>query len=338
VTEEIATMCLVRAVLLLGLTLVLAAGCGGSTSRSPGERLLVFVRGASRAEASVWIARVDGSHARRLARGASAVVSPDGDTVAVGRPGGIFLVPSAGGRERRLIAKRLRPQAWSADSKWLVAASPMTVAVVERSSGRLRVVARGPIYGVDVSPDGDELVYSRAPRTSYRGLCGDQFDLYITQFEGGPPSRLTHDGLSAFPVWGASRIAFAHFPGPSMEDCRAPGIWTIDEDGSDPEPILKRAPPEISIPGSGHYGLEPVGWQDDERVLVGIRGDYGSEGGVLDTKTHRLRRLGGFADEASFDGRFLVGADEAQGTVTITRVADARHTVVEDACCADWNR
>src|SRR5439155_20334534 len=109
------------------------------------------------------------------------------------------------------------PQAWSPDGKTLIATRPKLLAVLEldaidRSSGRVRVIASGSLYGFDFSPSGDELVYSRAPVATGQGPCGDQFDLYTVTLTGGKLGQLTHDGLSAFPRWGQSGIAFSRFP------------------------------------------------------------------------------------------------------------------------------
>jgi dipeptidyl aminopeptidase/acylaminoacyl peptidase len=326
-----------------GLLLATAA-CGGGTA-TPVERHLVYVHASAPAAPSVWIGDVNGAHSRRLTSGSVGVLSPDGRTVAVARRGeGVYLVSSDGKRERRLSTRQLRPRAWSPDGETLVATAATSQAVVElvavdRRSGRLRPIARGSLYGFDFSPDGDELVYSRAPQATVAGICGDQFDLYVAKLDGGTPTRLTHDGLSAFPIWGSAGIALSHFPaGGSLADCSAPGIWTIKSDGSDLRPVIARAPDSITL--AGYYGYQPLAWLDDDRLLIGLRAESGTEGAVLDTQTHKLRALGDYADEASSDGRFAVGSGgEEEVNVSILRLRDG-HRVFrrKDSCCPDWNR
>ena len=334
----------IGAFLAAGLAITSGA-CGGSDTAAPAERHLVYVRGNGVNAATVWIAKVDGSRARRLGVGVAGVLSPDGRTVAIAhRSGGIFLVRSGGGRERMLTARELQPRAWSGDGETLLATRASGDAVVEldavdRRSGQVRAIAHGSLYGLDVSPAGDEVVYSRAPNATDAGICGDQFDLYVAKIDGGSPRRLTHDGLSAFPVWGHLRIAFSHFPsGLSIQDCASPGIWTVGDDGSQRRAVVARAPDSLVL--SGFYGLQPLAWLDDARVLVGLRSDAGTQGAVLDTRTRKLRQLNEYADEASSDGRFAVGSGGEQSlALSIVRVGDGRRVFHrESACCPDWNR
>jgi hypothetical protein len=332
-----------NAIYAAALVFVVAA-CGGGGTAAPAERHLVYVRGSGVSSASVWIADVSGARSRRLSNGFVGILTPDGRTVAVARRGrGIFLVSSDGKSERRLTTRQLRPQAWSPDGKTLVATVETEHAVAELvaidRSGSVRSIARGSIYGFDFSPSGDELVYSRAPESTFEGICGDQFDLYVVKLDGGAPTRLTRDGLSAFPVWGSAGIAFAHFPASSsIQDCSAPGIWTIGSDGSHRRPVIARAPDSITL--AGYYGFQPLAWLDDDHLLVGLRSESGTEGAVLDTRSRRLRRLNDYADEASGDGRFSVGSGgDQQLALSILRVSDGHRLFRRtDSCCPDWNR
>ena len=185
--------------------------------------------------------------------------------------------------------------AWSPDGKTVYAAASNGSAVTEllaldRDDGSSHSLAKGSFYGFDVSPDGSQLVYSRAPEVTPEGICGDQFDLYVTKLDGSSAERITNDGVSAFPVWGPAAIAFSHFPSTGDQfDCSAPGIRTIDPDGSNPKTVIDRSPDSINL--LGFYGLQPLGWADDSHLLIGLRGESGTEGAVLDIGSKKIRRL-----------------------------------------------
>jgi hypothetical protein len=338
-------------VLLLAAT-ACSGGGGGSKAAAPAERHLVYVAGppqaserATAAGASVWIADPSGAHPRKLAKGFVGVLSPDGRTVAVQRQGkGIFVVSSDGKQVKRLTASPgLRPQTWSGDGRTLYVTKATDQAVTElegidRDSGKSTTIARGSLYGVDTSPDGKQLVYSRAPVATDQGICGDQFDLYVSKLDGSDPKRITNDGVSAFPVWGAGGIAYTHFPIENgVPDCGAAGIAKIDPDGTRRKLVVDRAPDAITL--LGFYGFQPLGWLGTGKLLIGLRSDSGTEGAVLDVATGKLRRLHEFAAEASSDGRFSLGDSGDENSITIIRVADG-HQVFKrkDACCPDWNR
>ena len=335
-----------RLVIGASLAALVLAGCGGGThAAQPAERHLVYVAGDDPSTASVWVADTDGSHARRLGRGSAAVLSHDGRKVAVLRRGGIYVLALGHASARRLTSERLQPQAWSPDGTTLIAtrAGPLNVLeldAVDGETGKVRVIASGSMYGVSFSPDGSRIVYARAPTATGQGLCGDQFDLYEAKPDGSDVKRLTHDGLSAFPVWGRSGIAFSRFPdGTTLEDCSAPGIWTIGADGSDPHPVIERAP--IDFATDGLYGLQPIAWLDDQRILTGIRTNAGTLGAIVDTKSRKLRQLPDFVDASSSDGRYAVGSggDDQRVHLAIVRIADGRRVFRRlSACCPSWNR
>ncbi len=318
--------------------MVLAA-CGSSSS-PPAQvaHHLVYVRGTNNADARVWIASPAGKNPRNLAQGYLATLSPDGKTVAVARKDGIYLVPTNGGKERLLTSGPGQPLRWTPDGSSVVVGTATSLGLADRASGQMRMLAKGPIYGFDFSPDGDQIVYSRAPHTTDVGICGDQMDLYVADLDGGKPSQLTHEGLSAFPAWGPSRIAFARFPGGTIADCAAPGIWTIEPDGSDAKPIVEQAPPELTM--LGYYGLQPISWLGEDKLLVGARTEYGTEGGLMDVANGSLRRFKTYVVRPSSDGKLFVGGSGSEDQlVAITRVADGRRVaVVKGACCPDWNR
>jgi hypothetical protein len=97
--------------LLLGAIAALAlvlAGCG-SSKQPPALRAIAYTKFLRGDKQEVWIARPDGSHKRRLAAGRLPALSPDGRWVAFEGAcdptrgcGDLFVVPSSGGKPRRL--------------------------------------------------------------------------------------------------------------------------------------------------------------------------------------------------------------------------------------------
>jgi len=332
---------------LAGALLMIVAACGSSSTHRMGaaREHLVYLQGEGPSKTVARIADVSGGHSRSLGRASAAVLSPDGTTVALRRRDGIYLVSSSGRRLRRLTGRRLQPLAWSPDGTTIIATRPKLLAVLEleaidRHTGRIRVIASGSIYGFSFSPKGDELAYARAPTATGEGLCGDQFDIYTTKLSGGAAKRLTNDGTSGFPVWGQAGIAFSHFPaGTSEQDCSAPGIWTMNADGSHVRPVIERAPENLA--SNDLFGLQPLAWLDDHEVLTGIRTAAGTLGAVVDTKTRKLRELHDFADEPSSDGQYEVGggSNGDSSHLAIVRVSDGKRVFLrKNACCPDWNR
>ena len=132
--------------------------------------------------------------------------------------------------------------------------------------------------------------------------------------------------ISNAPGW-TSGIAFSRFPaGATIQDCSAPGIWTIDPDGSHVRPVISRAPEELA--SNDLFGLQPLAWLDDDHILTGIRTNAGMMGAVVDTRTHRLRKLDDFANDGQTDaGAFVVGGEaleHAEKTrLSLGRDADA---------------
>jgi WD40 repeat protein len=330
------------------LLLPALAACGGSGTHvvKPAEQHLVYIAGDDPEHATVWVANVDGSRARRLGRGRLAALSPDGRSVAALRRDGIYVLSVHGGHARRLTSERLHPQAWSPDGKTLIASRPATLSVLEldaidTTTGQVRVVARGSVYGFSFSPDGEKMVYSSAPVATGQGLCGDQFDLYVTKVSGGKSTRLTHDGVSAFPVWGPAGIAYTRIPDDidPQSACSAPGIWTMKDDGSDAQPVIARAP--LLLSQDGLFGLQPLGWVDDSHILAGIRTNAGTLGTVLNVRTRKLHAIRDFANTVSSDGRYSVGGggDGQLVHLSIVRLSDLHRIFRKvSACCPSWNR
>ena len=292
------------AVVLLALA---ATGCGGAHHAVKAIAYTKFLQGGGE---EVWIAAPDGSHKRRLARGGSPRVSPDGRWVAFqgscdrGYCEKLLVVRSAGG-DPRPLAENVLESTWSPDGRYLLAWAPINeqtgrLLVVDREGGREVEVARGNLVGWSFSPHGDEIAYGRQE--------GAHSDVFVVSATGGTARPLTHDGRSSSPVWTAKGILVSR----AISGRRIPHhgwganeLWLIDPDGGNPRSLSGPLPPRIL--GSGITGLTPVAWSDGA-LLAGLINEFGWPPYAVDPRTKTVHRIGSLdfgatADGLSRDGR-----------------------------------
>src|SRR6476659_4889240 len=243
---------------LVLITAALAAACGANSAEPTRRGFLVYTRDLNSSRQAVWIARVDGTHARLLVRqGLFGALSPDGRWVAYNRclasrtrcelgnaPFALFVIATSGGKPR-LLARSTSYPSWSPRSDRIVALRKSALVSLDLH-GNLRVLEKSPATaGWSFSPDGEWLVYARARQHT---RCAS--DLFIVR-PGGGHERLTH-GRDIFPVWGRPGIAFSRYP----KSCAyARRIWQIRPDGSGAQPVT--AAPPARFARNGYYGLDP---------------------------------------------------------------------------------
>jgi hypothetical protein len=306
-----------------------------------------FLRGNKQ---EVWIARPDGSHERRLAAGRLPELSPDGRWVAFEGAcnptrgcGDLFVVPSVGGKARRLEGDVAQIE-WSRDSRRMLAYHPVSenggrLLVLDRVNRRHILIARGGLNGWSFSPDGTHIAFSKERRAK----C----DVCVASAEGGQAHQITHDGSSAFPAWTRHGIVFSRLifgPGIPNRGWSAHELWRIDADGSGrslsgplPAPIL----------GQGISGLEPVAWSNGA-LLAGLINEFGSPPYAVDPQTKSVRKIGrfgfrGVADGLSRDGRQVlvetgnVELDRTQHVEVVPFAGGKGHTIARFAGEASWN-
>jgi Tol biopolymer transport system component len=323
------------AIAIVLVAAVIATSCGGRRATPPPGRYLVYTKHLARGTPSVWIANTDGTHARLLVRNAVfGALSPDGRWVVYGRipPSALYLVAASGGKAR-LLARSVSYPTWSPRSDRILALGGNTLLSVDLD-GHLRVVDQSPaVQGWSFSPDGRWIVYVKERKHTE---CGG--DLFIESANGGEERRLTH-GRDMFPVWGPHWIAFSRFP----KSCAyARRIWRIRPDGSGARPVT--APPPRRFASSGYYGLDPIDWAPDGRVLLaGIASEWGPVAIRVDVGTGAFRKLSGYALDLSQDGRLaLVDSGGAEGPQKLASVAIASgrtHTLAYgDVAYPSWNR
>ena len=261
---------LIRIVTVL-LVAAVATSCGTERVQPKGGRFLVYTRHLNTRTQAVWIARVDGTQRRLLVRqGIFGALSPDGRWVAYSRclasqarcqtgnaPFALFLIGTSGGKPQ-LLARSMSYPSWSPRSDRIVGLRKNALASVDLH-GNLRVLEKSPATaGWSFSPDGAWVVYAKARQHT---RCDS--DLFVVRATGGEERRLTR-GRDIFPVWGQGWIAFSRSP----KSCAyARRIWQIRSDGSGSQPVTAPFPGRLSR--NGYYGMDPIDWTPDGRVLLG---------------------------------------------------------------------
>jgi hypothetical protein len=330
----------------LAIAAVAATGCGSSHHRLTAIAYTKFLRGGGE---EVWIAAPDGSDKRRLARGGSPQLSPDGRWVAFRKPCGrygdcLFVVPSGGG-ERRLLARNAFPGPWAADGRSMLAYRAVTeengrLLVVGRHGGKTVAVAYGNLVGRSFSPGGKEVAYALQR--------GAHADVFVVPASGGTARRVTNDGRSSSPVWTGKGILVSqaivgrHIP---HHGWGASEIWLVDPRSGSLHSLSGPLPARIL--GSGITGLVPIAWSDGS-LLAGLINEFGSPPFAVEPRAKTVRRIGdfgfgGFADGLSHDGRqVLVDAanterDRNQRVIVMPFAGGSRRVIARFAGDPSWN-
>lgn len=329
---------------------LIAAGvvsaCGAHTAEPAAGRFLVYTKDPNSTRQAVWIARVDGTHARLLVRqGSFGALSPDGRWVAYNRclasrarcetgnaPFALFLIATSGGKPRLLAPSTSYPS-WSPRSDRIVALQRDALVSLDLA-GDVRVLERDPaLAGWSISPDGRWVVYAKARRHT---KCDS--DLFVVRTTGGDARRITR-GRDILPIWGPHSIAFSRYP----KTCAyARRIWRVRPDGSGTQEVTA-TPPKSSRLGM-YYGFDPLGWAPNERTLLaGLATEWGGEAIRVDAATGAYRRLSGYAVSLSRDGRTALvqsGGVEPPQTIAAVRIADGHRRVLAsgDVAFPSWNR
>jgi Tol biopolymer transport system component len=165
----------------------------------------------------VWVAEDNGTNAHEIGVGFAPHVSPDGESV-VYETQGKGHVPqmelySLATKKKTMLLDRWRETitfAWSPDSTMVAALAggelgKRTLYVVNVETSKLTRIATGYFAGVSFSPDSTELVFGLGAAQSYFPAKTDIVRAPVT---GGATSPLTHDHISAWPLWGPRRIVF----------------------------------------------------------------------------------------------------------------------------------
>jgi Tol biopolymer transport system component len=152
-------------------------------SWSPDDRRVSFVRNKNNSSSpSIWIVSADGSNAHRLARGGSAIWSPDGKRLAVGGFG-LRIISLNGKHRKTIVSGENEVAAWSRDGRRILFTSwrdgnPEVYVVRPDGKGLRRVTRKvDDDYAADFSPDGRKILFSS-------NRMGHYLQVYVMNLDG----------------------------------------------------------------------------------------------------------------------------------------------------------
>jgi Tol biopolymer transport system component len=320
------------------------------------QATLVFTRNPL--HTSVWVAKDDGSGARKLAAGREPHITPDGATVLYERgqkshgfrPELMAIDASGMGSPRVLLPNWAEPFvfAFSPDSTTAAALAvdgkQRRLVAIEISTGKAQTIAKGYFSGVSFSPNGEEVVYAKATSETYP----PRSDVFRTSLATGKTTRLTNDHNSLSPLWGPKgTIAFTKLLhakqrryGPESQ------LFLMNEKGGQVRRLTHaKVAPLLS-------GLTPTDWSEDgKHLLAEFTGQDTSYAVVVDPKTGKERTLTkereiGFVGAAlSADGKTVLGSvGEFEGNIpgrkvmTIPYGGGRPRVLAKNASEPDWSR
>ena len=342
----------------------LAAGPPGATAKlnRPEEpvRIAFVTSSAAKPESQVWTALIDGAERRPLGPGEQPVLAPDGLSVAAGLFGAglekgpsLAIYPTSAARPvtfGNLEKQNAVPLAWSPDSRYLAVMLVSTavkgfvkqsgLAILDTTTGSLRTIASGIVYGASFDPGGsDRVVFGLARGQSLSA----RVNLYIAQASGARLRRLTSDGRSLNPVWGPKFIVYDR-ERLRRNDAPVYQLWLRRSGGARPRRLTSiRVPSLVS-------GLTPLGFSADGlRLLAEFVGQDTSEAWTVRVPSGHARRVrvkgrpvvgGGISSDGSLllvaEGG-LEGPADGENVVTVPFAGGAPKPLIAHAAQPSWN-
>lgn len=288
---------------------------------APAHARIAFERGEH-----VYVARDDGTGVKRLARGSSPVISPDGRWVAYyrtsSRRGLEFRLMRARGGASKVVARTNEGGhlTFSPDSKRLAMMVRYEVRLIDvasrRSLARLPYSARG----LSFSPDSQALAFAGSDSLE----IDDPADLFVFRL-GEPPHRITSDGRARWPLWTVQGIVFV------QQTVRGEGkfplyeVFEVQPDGSALRALTNQTVP---IADDITYGPAPIARSaDGTRLLISLVGQSRDDAYALDLTTGVAR---------SFGADLVPLALRADGSSALLQTRGSDPTTRHDLVIADW--
>ena len=257
------------------------------------QATLTYTKGASKPK--VFIAENNGSGAKSIGAGRNSRISPNGETV-------VYERETKQGAEMRLYSvsakkgeRLLNPWtesfvfAWSPDSSLVAAVTgplngPQTLLVINVETMKRTKIATGFFNGVSFSPTSEEIVYGVSATFDYPLKS----TLYREGVDGSGKVALSHDNISAYPLWGPKgQIVFARQLGAkSRKYGPANQLFVMNEDGEQISRITHTKVNPLA------QGLTPIAFSaNGARLLAEFGGQDQSYGVAVSTVTGAEKKL-----------------------------------------------
>lgn len=327
------------------------------------QATLVFTRNPL--NPAVFVAKDDGSAARRVGSGSNPRVSPDGQTVVFyrsgkgNRPPALMVAAASGGAPKELATGWQEPFvfAWSSDSTAIaVQLGPeigkRRLTWIDIATGSQQTIARGYFGGVSFAPGGNlQLVYSMSASESFP----PRSDVYridllppgATSVAAVEPQRLTSDHRSLVPLWGPNnQIVFVkHLGEKSRQYGPKNDLFLMDPSGAKVKRLTHtKVAPLLS-------GLSPTDWSASGKQLLAEFGGQDTTYAVaVNPKTGAERALTkerevGFVGTAlSSNGKLVLGSlggfepGPGHKVVSIPYRGGKPKVLANNASEPDWSR
>ncbi len=303
---------------------------------------------------SVYVAKDDGSAVRKIGPGYSPHISSDGASIAYfhegpGHKAELRVAPTTGGPGATLMVgwRETFYLAWSPSSETILALrggelGKRKLVLITVATGAQKVIASGYFSGFSFSPEGNEIVYSKANSEKYP----PRSDVYRVSAAGIGTVALTHDHRSLDPLWGPrGQIVFAKLLGAGSRKYGPKNeLYLMSEEGkqvkrlthTDVDPLLQ--------------GLFPTDWSGDgKRILAEFEGQDTSYAVGVNATTGAQKPIGkagetGFLGTAlSADGNWALGFEggfDPGNKHTVVRIpftGGKPKVLVRNASEPDWS-
>jgi hypothetical protein len=199
---------------------------------APAEATLVYVKDPGQQDAHVWVARDDGTQARKIGPGHSPKVSPDGRWVAWiqdGSPDQVMMRLADRSRKARVVGRSsaIGELRFSPDSKSLGLVLSRRLFVYDIRAREEVKAASGVIRGFSFAPDSGAVVFGTAGRSD---AVDAPSDLYYFTLAERVRRRITRDRRSLNPLWGPAGIVHDRMTA-RQNDVPSYNLFEIQPDG-----------------------------------------------------------------------------------------------------------